>query len=98
MWLRVWDKTREKDGKNEAIYEIHSAIKENIREMHFWAERVQTMLNNIEQGRFWVRTQEDEKALPEETVTLPKRIWDNIPYAFKYWDAKNNKEPPKEQS
>lgn len=32
----------------------------------------------------------------EDTVTLPKRIWDNIPYAFKYWDAKHNKEPKKE--
>lgn len=32
----------------------------------------------------------------EDTVTLPKRIWDNIPYAFKYWDAKNNMEPEKE--
>jgi len=39
---------------------------------------------------------EDRKALlqSEETVTLPKRIWDKIPYAFKYWDAENNKEPP----
>ena len=33
----------------------------------------------------------------EETVTLPKRIWDKIPYAFKYWNAKNNMEPEKDQ-
>jgi len=41
---------------------------------------------------------EDRKKLLgcEETVILPKRIWDKIPYAFKYWDAKNNIEPPKE--
>lgn len=32
----------------------------------------------------------------EDTVTLPKRIWDNIPYAFKYWDAEHNVEPRKE--
>jgi hypothetical protein len=32
----------------------------------------------------------------EDTVTLPKRIWDKIPYAFKYWDAQHNLEPPKE--
>lgn len=32
----------------------------------------------------------------EDTVTLPKRIWDKIPYAFKYWDAEHNMEPEKE--
>lgn len=32
----------------------------------------------------------------EDTVTLPKRIWDKIPNAFKYWDAKYNMEPKKE--
>ena len=38
---------------------------------------------------------EDRKTLlmTEETVTLPKRIWNKIPYAFKYWDVKNNIEP-----
>ncbi|MBU1082537.1 MAG: hypothetical protein KKB59_18770 [Spirochaetes bacterium] len=41
---------------------------------------------------------EDRKKLLacEDTVTLPRRIWENIPYAFKYWDAKHNMEPLKE--
>ena len=32
----------------------------------------------------------------EETVILPKRIWDKIPSAEKFWNAEHNMEPEKE--
>lgn len=60
MWLRVWDKTREKDGKNTAIYELHTCVEQNFSTMHFMKGVIERLLTNIECGRFLVLLQEDE--------------------------------------
>jgi hypothetical protein len=59
MWLRVWDKTREKNGENEAIYELHTSIEENFSTMRFLERVIEQLLNNIEYGRFIVLLQSD---------------------------------------
>ena len=63
MWLRVWDKAKEKDGKNEAIYELHTGVKENFSDMRFWKGIIERLLNNIEPDRFMVDLREDEQDL-----------------------------------
>jgi hypothetical protein len=60
MWLRVWDKTKEKDGKNTAIYELHTGVKENFPNMHFLKGVIEKLLDNVEYGRFIVQLETDE--------------------------------------
>ena len=63
MWLRVWDKTKEKDGKNKAVYELHTGVKENFSDMRIWKGIIERLLNNIEPDRFMVDLREDEQDL-----------------------------------
>ena len=65
MWLRVWDKTKEKNGKNTAIYQLHTRVKQNLRMMPFLKEIVEHLLEEIEPHRFMVLLQEDEEISPE---------------------------------
>ena len=60
MWLRVWDKTREKDGKDTAIYELHTGVEQNMPTMHFLKGVIERLLDNIEPNRFMVLLQPDE--------------------------------------
>ena len=67
MYLRVWDKTREKDGNNKAIYELHTQIKANYPDMKFWAGVIERILNNIEPDRFTVLLEDEKKELAKPT-------------------------------
>lgn len=59
MWLRVWDKTKEKDGKNTAIYELHTCIENNFSNMRFLKGVVERILDKLESERFIVLLQDD---------------------------------------
>lgn len=58
--MRVFDRKKEVDGKNRAIYEVHTSIKENFSQMTFWKGVIERLLDIIEEGRFFVVVQDDE--------------------------------------
>ena len=65
MWLRIWDKTKEKNGCNTAIYELHTSVRENFATMHFLKEIVQRLLNNIDANRFVVILNKDSEDIED---------------------------------
>lgn len=55
-WLSVFDKTKEKDGKNKAIYHMGTYLEQNFLWIDDFQHRLQRVLDKIEGGRFWVAT------------------------------------------
>ena len=55
-WLSVFDKTKEKDGKNKVIYHCSTFLEKNFLWIDDFQRRLQNILDAVEDGRFWVAT------------------------------------------
>jgi len=67
----VFDKTKEKDGKNTAIYELHTGVEQNLQTLHFLKGIIERLLRQIEPDRFGVLLENDTNDDRHVPSTVP---------------------------
>lgn len=55
--LCVWDKQKEKNGKNKAIYTLRTSVKEQFETVRFMRKVIENLLDCIDSDRFIVSLQ-----------------------------------------